>query len=111
VKFHVSALLVKFDVAAMGLMRKAADYSRLRGFPPRVDFLDLTPSESKAQAEIRISRENRTRDVWKEKSAMTSIGVERRGTRGTVPQGQSKPSPHLEMWIASILFSATEVLV
>jgi len=43
---------------------------------------------------------------------MTSIGDRAPRNQETVAAGPVEPSPHFrDMWIASILFSATEVLV
>jgi DNA-binding CsgD family transcriptional regulator len=60
VKFHVSALLVKFDVAGrMGLVRKAADLLSAERIPASVELprLDTVGGQGAGQ-EIRISREN-----------------------------------------------------
>jgi len=60
VKFHISALLTKFDVAGrMGLMRKATDLLAALKVPTGVESPQLVASEvHDAGQEIRLSRES-----------------------------------------------------
>jgi len=60
VKFHISALLTKFDVAGrMGLMRKATELLSTLRAPTSVESPQLVASELHgAGEEIRLSRES-----------------------------------------------------
>ena len=60
VKFHVSSLLVKFDVTGrMGLLRKATDVLSGGKVPAGVEPLQLGASEEHgAEPEVRVSRES-----------------------------------------------------
>jgi len=60
VKFHVSSLLVKFEVAGrMGLMRKATDLLSTGRVPAGVEPLQLGAGEERGvEQELRVSRES-----------------------------------------------------